>query len=62
MTHPSIHNAEIHTVENQAEKSSISPISNYLRSRAFPEERSEVVKVKARVARYALINDILYKR
>ena len=62
MTHPSIHNEKIHTAENQAENSWISPISNYLRSGALPEERSEVVKVKARAAMYALINDILYMR
>ena len=62
MTHPSIHNAKIHTAESQAENSWISLILNYLRSRALPEERSEVVKVKARAAKYALINDILYKR
>ena len=41
------------------------PISSYLRNMILPEDRSEVVKVKARVARaarYALINDILYMR
>ena len=60
MTHPSIHNAKIHTAESRAENSWISPILNYLRKRALLEERSEVVKVKARAAKYALINDILY--
>ena len=62
MTHPSIHNSEIHTVENQTENSWISPISNYLRSGALLEERSEAMKVKARAAKYALINGILYRR
>ena len=62
MTHPSIGNAIVHTTENQAENSWISPISNYLRNGALPEDRSKAMKVKARVVRYALINDSLYKR
>ena len=62
MAHPSIYSAAILTVENQADCSCISPISNYLRNKTLPEDRSEAVKVKARAGRYALINDVLYRR
>ena len=61
-TYPSIHNAIVHTTENQAGTSWISPISNYLRNGALLEDRSEAVSVQARVTRYALINDILCMR
>ena len=62
MDHPFIYNAVILTVEDQVGNSWISPISNYLRNGTLPEDRSEAKKVKARAARYTLINNILYMR
>ena len=61
MDHPSIHNVAVLTAESQAGNSWISPISNYLRNGALLEDRSVAVKVKARAARYALVNDTLYR-
>ena len=62
MDHPSIHNTVVLTIENQARNFWISPILNYLRNETFPKDRSEAVKVKARVTKYALVNDTLYMR
>ena len=62
MAHPSIHNAAILTAEIQTDCSWISPILSYLRNWILPEDKSEVVKVEARAARYTLINDSLYRR
>ena len=55
MAHPSISKVAILTTELQEDCSWISPISSYLRNRTLPEDRSEVEKVKARVARYTFI-------
>ena len=62
MAHPSIHNATIYTIKTKAYCSWISPISSYLRSETLLEDKGEAVNVKARVAIYALLNDVLYKR
>ena len=62
MDHPSICNAAILIVEDHVGNSWISPISDYLRNGTLPTDKREVVKVRARVARYTMINDILYKR
>ena len=62
MAHSSIHNVAVLTTENQVDCSWIPPILSYLRSRILPKDRREVVKVKARVARYALLNDVMYRR
>ena len=62
MARLSIHEATILTIETQASCSWISPISSYLRNETLPEDMSEVVKVKPRVAKYALLNDVLYRR
>ena len=62
MDHPSIYNATILIVESQIGNSWIPPISNYLRKGTLPKDISEVAKAKARVARYTLISDTLYRR
>ena len=62
MAHPSIRNATVLTIENQVDFSWISPISSYLRSGILPKDRREVVKAKARAAKYALLNGVLYRR
>ena len=62
MDQPSIHNAAVLTVENQDGDSWISPILSYLKNETFPEDKSEAMKVKARAAKYTLINNILYRR
>ena len=62
MTHLCIHNAAVHTTKNRVGNYWITPISNYLRSKALPKNRSEVVKVKAQAIKYALRNDTLYMR
>ena len=62
MNRPSIHKVAVHIVKNQVGTSWISPILNYLRNKALLDDRSEALRVKARAAMYALINDILYKR
>ena len=59
MAHPSIHNASMLRIDNQVDCSWISPISSYLRSGTLLEDKREVVKVKAQVAKYALLNDVL---
>ena len=62
MTHPSISSMEILTTEIRDGNSWISPITNYLKSGTLPEDRNAAIKIKARAARYALINDVLYMR
>ena len=62
MVHPLIHNVAVLTTENQVDCSWISLISSYLTSGTLPEDRREVVKVKARTARYTLLNGVLYRR
>ena len=62
MDHPSIYDATILTAENQVRNFWISPILDYLRNGTLSEDRNETVKVKAQVARYTLINDIMYRR
>ena len=62
MAHPSIHNVAVFTTESKVDCSFISLISSYLRSETLPENKREVVKVKARATRYALLNGVLYRR
>ena len=62
MTHPLVSNAPILTVEIRDDSSWISPIARYLKNETLPEDRNAIVKIKARTTRYALINDILYRR
>ena len=38
------------------------PIKEYLMDGTFPEICAEAVKVKAQVARYSLLNGVLYRR
>ena len=55
MDHPSICNAAILTIVDQAGNSWISPISDYLRNGTLFANKSKAVKVRARVGRYTLI-------
>ena len=54
MSHPSICNVAILTAEDSAGNSWIVTISDYLRNKTLPMDKSEVVKVRDRVARYIL--------
>ena len=60
--HLSIYNATIFTIEDQAGNSWISLISDYLRNRTLPMDKSKAMKVRAQVARYTLINVILFRQ
>ena len=62
MARPSINDAVVLTIETQTNCSRMSPISSYLISRTLLEDRREVAKVKARAARYTLLNGVLYRR
>ena len=62
MDYPSIYNATVLTAESQARNFWISPISTYLRNKTLLEDKCEAVKVKARAAKYNLINGIMYRR
>ena len=61
MAHPSIHNVVVLTIETQADGSWISLILSYFRNGTLHEDRGEAIKVKARVARYVFLNDVLYR-
>ena len=62
MTRPLISNAAILTVEIRDDSYWISPITSYLKNGTLLEDRNAAAKIKARVARYALISDVLYRR
>ena len=62
MAYYSISNTVILTAETRDDSSWISPITNYLKNGTLHKERNAIVKIKSRVARYALINDVLYMR
>ena len=62
MAHPSIHNVVVLTTKAQVDCSWISSISSYLRSGTLPKDKGEIIKLEARAARYALLNDVLYRQ
>ena len=55
MDHPSICNAAILTTDDQVGNSWISPNLDYLRNGTLSTDKSEAMKVRARVGRYTLI-------
>ena len=62
MDRPSIPNVAVISIDHQAKPSWMTPISEYLKNGSLPENRAEVVKVRAQAARYSLINGLLYRQ
>ena len=62
MDRPSIPSIVVITIDHHAEPSWMTPTSKYLKNGALLENQVEAVKVRAREARYSLINDVLYRR
>ena len=48
------------TIDHQGEQSLMTPIIVFLRNGVLPENRTEAIKVKARAARYSIVNGVLY--
>ena len=61
MDHPSICNVVILIAKDSVGNSWIATILDYLRNGTLLIDKSEAVKVRARAARYTLINGILYR-
>ena len=60
MDQPSILGTVVTTIDQQVEPSWITPIAEYLRNGVLLWNRIEAIKVNARVARYSLMNRVLY--
>ena len=57
MSHPSISQKIVHSIEARRVDSWITPLASYLRHGILPSNKKAANKLRAQVARYALIND-----
>ena len=62
LAHSSIFKEVVLVLETETNNSWITPIAAYLKNRVLSRNRKAVAKIKARAARYAIINDTLYRR
>ena len=62
MDRPSIPIVAIIAIDHQAEPSWMSPISQYLKNGALPKNQAKATKVRARAARYSMINGVMYRQ
>ena len=58
--HPSIE--EVPTFTIQSANSWITPIISFLQDGHLPQNTEEIKKIRKRVARFTILNDIFYKR
>ena len=61
MEQSSILNTAVTTIDQQAEHSWMTPITEYLRNGVLLENRVEAIKVKAQATRYSIVNRVLYQ-
>ena len=58
----SIPNVAVIAIDHHVKPSWITPIFDYPKNGALPENRAEAEKVRVRTVRYSLIKDLLYRR